>query len=244
MRWNMHHTALTILNLAAVFGCGSPADSIAKPAAPATPPQAELPAVVPTNPEPVAERKEVSTEPVDPIPTIAVDEPALVKPIKMDAPAPEPSTSAATTRLIDLQKFPRIKAKGVLDQGPTYIYYFGEASVKSADAFYQSELKTAGWIENPSNIPASEQYFDRLYSKSGSYVRATVSEGSKAGEVGVSLSSLGNVDVRLLPKMDDAVPVDSTPVNAGHQSDKSGIQKCRYCCRGTGTKRQYADGKK
>jgi len=50
------------------------------------------------------------------------------------------------TQLIDLQKFPRINSKGVLDQGPTYVYYFGESSVKSADAFYQSEFKTAGWM--------------------------------------------------------------------------------------------------
>ena len=180
--------------------------------------------MVSSRPEPAIEPAEVSTKPTDPIPAIAVDEPVPVKPIEVDVPIPEPSTSSAVAQLIDLQKFPRINAKGVLDQGPTYVYYFGESSVKGADAFYQSEFKTAGWVEIPGNIPASEQYFDRLYTKSGSYVRASVSEGSKAGDVGVSISSLGNVDVRLLPKMDDAVSVDSTPVNAGHQTTKGIVE--------------------
>ncbi len=230
MAWN-NRSALTCLSLLSVIGCGKPVDLIGNQPVQSSNTKSEQKAQIANVPEPSPPLTEAENttntavaEATSTQPTRESPHSAPVEPIKIVAPAPEPSTSSAMTRLIDLQKFPRINAKGILDQGPTYVYYFGEASVKAADAFYQSEFKSAGWGEIPSNIPSSKQYFDRLFCKDGNYVRATVSEGSKAGEIGVSLSNLGNVDMQLLPKMDDAVPVDSTPVSAGHQTAKGIIE--------------------
>ncbi len=206
-------------------GCGQPSASIAPTATTSSMPLPQTPS------EPQTTLTAAST-PESPsqtaAPTVAESAPANSAAPQLAAkpnpPAAEPSSAVASLRVIDLLTFPRINQKRVMDQGPTYVYYTGESSIKGADAFYQSEFKSRGWMELPNLSPPSEQYSDRLFSKDGNYVRATVSSGGKAGEIGVNLSNLGNVDARLLPMMEDAAPTESTPVNAGHATAHSIIE--------------------
>ena len=168
-----------------------------------------------------------TTNPVAPVktaeqPTKAPEPSATAVTAAAVAPPAEPTTASAALKLIDLQTFPQLNARSAMEQGPTCLYYLGESTIKGADAFYQSEFKSRGWTELPNIITPSEQYYDRLYAKDGYYVRCTVSSGSKEGEIGVNISNLGNVDVRLLPIMPDAIPAaEATAVNAGHQTASS-----------------------
>ncbi len=227
---------LAIIGLS-LSGCGQPSVSIG-PAASSNAIAATT-SIKPTNSEPnqsdgnpaiaeLGEGKASAPATTSDTPTIATPEPDTVPPAvqaaQVSLPVVQPSTAAASVGAIDLLTFPRINQKGVMDQGSTYVYYMGESSVKSADAFYQAEFKSHGWEESRSLTPSSEQYTDRTYSKDGYYVRATISSGSKAGEIGVNLANLGNIDARLLPKMEDAESTESTAVNAGHKTAHSIIE--------------------
>ena len=108
--------------------------------------------------------------------------------------AVEPATAFKALGLIDLEKLPRLNAKMVLDEGPTYVYYSTEGSLASVDAFYKAELAGRGWVETPSLVTGSDQYVDRMFTKDGFMIRAGLSSGSSPGEVGIMLANLGNVE--------------------------------------------------
>ncbi len=134
-----------------------------------------------------------------------------------------PTTAWEAIKVIDLLALPRIKEKRMMESGPTYVYYSAEGTLASTDAFYQAELGAKGWKELPAFSPATESYADRSFEKNGFVVRVSISVGSSQGELGVMLASLGNVDVRKLPKMADADTgnIPSSPVNATHKTEKS-----------------------
>lgn len=142
----------------------------------------------------------------------------------LEQPVAQPATAYQAIRLLDIGALPRLNSKRVLDQGPTYLYYSAEGSLASADAYYKAELKSRGWEESPSLVPPNEQYVDRMFTKDGFMLRAGLSVGSSAGEVGIMLANLGNVDVRQLPKMEDATANDAIAVNAGHSTSATIVE--------------------
>ncbi len=91
-----------------------------------------------------------------------------------------------------------------MQRSSTYVYYSCKGGLSAAEDFYRSKLSALGWQEIPSSTPATEHYVDRLYTKDGYYLRASLSVGGQPDEVGVMLASLGNIDVRNLPKLSDA----------------------------------------
>lgn len=118
--------------------------------------------------------------------------------------APACATSSQARQAVDLVKLPRLEVVRALEERPTYIYYSGRASIAAADAFYQAELKSRGWKMVENSIPSTDQYADRLFEKQGYSLRVTLGASGEEGVVGVGLSNLGNIDVRALPRLNDA----------------------------------------
>lgn len=137
------------------------------------------------------------------------------------APQAEPASVREAIELIDLRSLPRLKEKSILELGATMVYYSAQGSVAAVDAMLKSELSGRGWKDQPGFTPPTEQYVDRVYEHKGFHLRASISTGSTAGEVGVNISNVGNVDVRNLPKTTDAEPIESTAINATHRTSKS-----------------------
>lgn len=109
-----------------------------------------------------------------------------------------------------------------MQRSSTYVYYSCKGGLSAAEDFYRSKLSALGWQEIPSSTPATEHYVDRLYTKDGYYLRASLSVVGQPDEVGVMLASLGNIDVRNLPKLSDAESTfPATPVNVTYQTQKS-----------------------
>ncbi|MEQ1827139.1 MAG: hypothetical protein ABL921_14385 [Pirellula sp.] len=135
--------------------------------------------------------------------------------------AAEPATASKTLAVIDLMELPRINVKSFWNDDPTNVYYSCESSLAAVDAFYKAEFESRGWSQVPSQITPTDQYIDRNFSKDGFVVRFGASIGSTRGEIALTLSNLGNIDVRQLPVMDDAEPTPSTAVSAGHKTARS-----------------------
>ncbi len=230
----------------AVMGCGSssepvpPASSIAPPSASATSTESSTQASLPSAPTEsvVADSKKESAaaqtatnaasgsnsaQTSAPGAVAEADAKAIQSPTSATS-ITEPATAFKALGLIDLEKLPRLNSKMVLEQGPTYVYYSAEGSLASVDAFYKAELAGRGWTETPSLVTGSDHYVDRMFTKDGFMIRAGLSSGSRPGEVGIMLANLGNVDVRQLPKMDDATANDAVAVNAGHQTSSGIVQ--------------------
>lgn len=135
---------------------------------------------------------------------------------------PEAATASETLSLIDLTALPRINEKVLLNQEPTYVYYSCNSSMAAVDAFYKAEFQSRGWKEIESVVTSNpEQYIDRNFSKNDFVIRFGANVGSTHGEVSVMLSNLGNIDVRLLPMMDDAELTPTSAVNAGHKTSSN-----------------------
>ena len=136
------------------------------------------------------------------------------------APPAEPTTAAAALAMIDLEKLPKLTVKKEFEAQPMSINYTGAGSLKNADDFIKNELTKLGWKETKNLASSNDQYVDRLFTKDGYYLRAILSPFA-ADEISVSLSALGNFDVRSLPKTKDAEPQESTAVMSTHLSSLS-----------------------
>lgn len=129
------------------------------------------------------------------------------------------ATVRETISLINLLDLPKLVGERVLQSGPTYLHYSCKGKLSEADSFFQTNLKAVGWSELPNSTPPTDQFIDRLFAKNGFHLRVTLSAGSNVEELGVMLSSLGNTDVRLLPKIKDAEMMFSAmPVNMTYQT--------------------------
>lgn len=133
--------------------------------------------------------------------------------------APEPATASALRKVLDLEQLPRLKESMLLDRGPTSIFYQATATVEEVAAFYRKELESRGWkvfAGSPPANPAGAQ--DLLFQRDGFILRADLA-GSGSGETSVSLTSLGNLDMRSLPRMPDAaLNPEAGFTQAGHAS--------------------------
>ncbi|MBL8889595.1 MAG: hypothetical protein JNL67_06425 [Planctomycetaceae bacterium] len=125
--------------------------------------------------------------------------------------------------MVDLAKLPRLNEQMVMQIGPTYLSYSGQGTVAEADSHVKALLASSQWKEIPGLSPPTEQYVDRTFEKGGYYVRANVSQGSSSNEFGITLSNLGNIDVRTLPRLADADATDipSTPVNFTYKTNRN-----------------------
>jgi hypothetical protein len=133
-----------------------------------------------------------------------------------------PATNKQAISTINLLELPRFGEGNALQSSSTYLYYSTKGNLAAVDDFYKKQLSKLGWQEIPGSVPATDQYIDRLYSKDGFYLRASLNLGGQADELGVMLASLGNIDVRDLPKLSDAeTTFTATPVNITYQTQKS-----------------------
>jgi hypothetical protein len=143
------------------------------------------------------------------------------KPAQQIAPI-TPATNKETIAMINLLELPRFGEGNAMQSSSTYVYYSTRGTLPAADDFYKNKLSTLGWKEIPGSTPATEHYIDRLYFKDGFYLRASLSLGGQPDELGVMLASLGNIDVRNLPKLSDAeATFPATPVNVTYQTQNS-----------------------
>lgn len=138
-----------------------------------------------------------------------------------------PSAPAATAKeavgVLNAAKLPRLNEAMVLQSGPTNLSYNGQGSVPNADTHVQATLKAAGWKEIPGLSPATEQFVDRIFEKDGYYVRANIGQSGSPDEFSLTISNLGNIDVRNLPRLADADTTDipSTPINFTYRTNES-----------------------
>ena len=135
-----------------------------------------------------------------------------------------PTTAMQAIAMVNLVDLPRLNEKneGQLENGVTYLNYTGKGVMADGDAFYQKLLVSRGWNEIPPLSPPSEQYVDRLFERGGYYLRVNLYPGREPGDLSVMLANLGNIDVRSLPKLQDAdvAQIPSTPVNATYHSSR------------------------
>ena len=210
------------------MGCGAPAEPPMAPTASSTTASVSAETNKPN------EKVETKT-PGSPTPTNNAfeDKPVQAEVTSFDEkteeakPAPQispvtPATNKKTIGLINLLELPRFGEGEAMQSSSTYLYYSTKGTLPAADDFYKNKLTTLGWKEIPGSTPATEHYIDRLYSKDGFYLRASLSLGGQPDELGVMLASLGNVDLRNLPKLSDAESTyPATPVNVTYQTEKS-----------------------
>ncbi len=147
--------------------------------------------------------------------------------LESSSPVSPPSAPAATAKeaigVLNAAKLPRLNEAMVLQSGPTNLSYNGQGSVPSADTHVQATLKAAGWKEIPGLSPATQQYVDRIFQKDGYYVRANIGQSGSPDEFTLTISNLGNVDVRNLPRLADADSTDipSTQLNFTYRTNES-----------------------
>lgn len=223
-------TILSVFSVLSCFatGCGSPPPTSETPATASTPPSVSSDAPIPSE-----GTKSVDSAPSSPANNRSPDKPIQaevtnfdkqiegIKPVQEIAPV-IPATNKETTATINLLELPRFGEGNALQSSSTYLYYSTKGSLAAVDDFYKKQLSTLGWKEIPGSVPATEHYIDRLYSKGDFYLRASLSLGGQTDELGVMLASLGNIDVRELPKLSDAeTTFAATPVNATYQTQKS-----------------------
>lgn len=121
---------------------------------------------------------------------------------------------------IDLTAFPQCQPVLAFQTGPTQLSYSAKCSVTEATAETTRELTGRGWKLLPSTTPATAQYSDSLFSREGFHLRLGVGE-SGPGESMVTLTSMGNLDMRSLPRMPGASHTEyASAVNAAHHSDR------------------------
>lgn len=156
----------------------------------------------------------------------SASDPSTQKPESSNPVAP-PSAPAATAKeaigVLNAANLPRLNEAMVLQSGPTNLSYNGQGSVPSADTHVQATLKAAGWKEIPGLSPATDQFVDRIFEKDGYYVRANIGQSGSPDEFTLTISNLGNIDVRNLPRLADADTTDipSTPVNFTYRTNES-----------------------
>lgn len=225
-----YHKTLSVLSVLTCFviGCGAPPPTTKTPSTASTPPSASA-----DTPNPNEGSKGVGSAPSNPANNNTPEEPIQAEVMSFDEqiegikPAQEiasviPATNKETTAMLNLLDLPRFGEGNAMQSSSTYVYYSTKGNLTAADDFYKAQLSTLGWKEIPSSVPATEHYIDRLYSKDSFYLRASLSLGGQTDELGVMLASLGNIDVRELPKLSDAeTTFAATPVNATYQTQKS-----------------------
>ena len=210
------------------IGCGAPPEPPKAPAATSTTPSASLETNKPI--EKVESQASASHYPTNNEPT---DKPVQAEVTNFEerkeesTPAEQitpvkPATNKETIATANLLELPRFGEGDAMQSSSTYLYYSTKGTLPAADDFYKSKLSALGWKEIPGSTPVTEHYIDRLYSKDGFYLRASLSLGGQPDELGVMLASLGNIDVRNLPKLSDAESTfAATPVNVTYQTQKS-----------------------
>jgi len=160
-------------------------------------------------------------------PTSPAKAPAT-KPAAKEETQPEPTTAAAAQALLDLTELSRINAETVFEDSPTYVSYHAKAGLPAADAFYQATLEAEGWKPAGSKPYATAEYADRLFQKDGYYLRVSIGKSEKLSSI--NLSHLGNVDVRKLPRHEDAaLAAESTPVNLSYTTKIGMAEALKYC---------------
>jgi len=145
------------------------------------------------------------TATTSPVPQVEADPAPSTKPLAK----PEriaPTTAREAIAVIDLRKFPKLKATETYGETPMDLQYFSKSSVVAAAGYHRSELTRQGWdeIELPAMAEAANDSFSiHLLTKAGFYLQLWVSEIDKQ-TASIHLRNIGNVDARTFPAFPDA----------------------------------------
>lgn len=113
-----------------------------------------------------------------------------------DPPHPVPATVLQFAKIIDLRTFPRLPdAVPVLEQD-SMLRYTTQSSVDDAKLFCRYVLNQAGWRESAAD---GNSYGSMNFFKSGFWLDCSIMEVPGMGTT-VSLTSLGNMDLRDVPR--------------------------------------------
>ena len=147
------------------------------------------------------------------------------------ASAPIPASAQEIAAVLDLARFPRLKGAVAFFDTPTLVHYSAKGTLADADALMVSEMKKQGWTELEDSIPTTATYSDRRFVKDGFHFRMTMSQSGGDDEVSVSLSHLGNIDVRALPRLDDAEPMSEPEPTGITYATQTTLDHATQVCR-------------
>lgn len=138
-----------------------------------------------------------------------------------DAGDGKPATVAEAARVIDFTTFPMLpEAENLNRRRVAGLTYKVDSTVAKAFDFQKQKLTAAKWKELP-NSYSSDQSASATFSRDGFAVSVSVISAGKPGNVMVSLTNHGNVDVQKLPVPKDAKSLYTTPVSAAWVTPES-----------------------
>ena len=121
-----------------------------------------------------------------------------------DPSAREPATTEQWLQAIDLRSFPRLAGDKPMMIESTRLMYSAHETLEQAKTFYDYYLKRAGWTESASPsaalAPGSVEYIK------GGFMLTVSFTAESENKTNIRLHSIGNYDLRWLPKF-DAAPI-------------------------------------
>jgi hypothetical protein len=130
----------------------------------------------------------------------------------IQAPTPPiisaPATLHEALKVIDFRQMQNPENADVKIVGPTELFYSAPGTIADTAAYCKKKYQEMGWVEDevkmPGLDPAKNEYAG--FDKAGFHATLSVSKSKKEGWVDVSMTNLGNVDPRRLPRPADAKP--------------------------------------
>ncbi|MCE9555766.1 MAG: hypothetical protein K8T91_20660, partial [Planctomycetes bacterium] len=131
--------------------------------------------------------------------------------------------------MLDLSKFPLFNAtKEPQSRNVAGLSYNAKSDLKQAFDFQRKQLLERGFKELPGGY-SSDQTASGTFAKDGFRVAVTVFPAGEAGEAGVSILNLGNVQLDQLPVPPDAKPSFSGAAVAMYTSDATPANTAAAC---------------
>lgn len=146
-------------------------------------------------------------------PAVKEEAPVLPEPGKLKADLPTPATVAEATKIIDLRRFPKLPGAEVIQARTALVSYRTIGELTEAGEFYRQKLAGEGWAVEKESLPGldPESHTQLGFLKAGFYMRVLVLKEDKQGKADkngkylhVIVTHYGNVDVRQLPRPDNA----------------------------------------
>lgn len=137
----------------------------------------------------------------------------VASPAFAQARLPSAATVAEAARQLDLRKFPLLMgADEDADRQLARVFYRVQADVRGGFDFQRSELLRLKWKELAGSY-LTDEVCSAAFEKDGFRVSVSVSQTGKPGEITVTLTQHGNVDVAALPVPKGAKGPYDTPVS-------------------------------
>jgi hypothetical protein len=118
----------------------------------------------------------------------------------------EPATLEEVLKVVDLQQMPKPENAKVKIATRTRLFYSVPGTLADSTEFCKNKLSEMDWIEDDVKMPGLDpnKYVYAGFDKAGFHISLSVSKSNKEGLIDVSLTNLGNVDPRRLPRPADA----------------------------------------